>query len=67
MQGIAGKSEDGGGEDRLDRYRFVFEPNPAAVIILQVVSERDKGVSGAGGFFEPDLQRGKFCCPLYVL
>lgn len=38
MQGIAGKSEDGGGEDRLDRYRFVFEPNPAAVIILQVVS-----------------------------
>lgn len=39
MQGIAGKSEDGGGEDRLDRYRFVFEPNPAAVIILQVVSE----------------------------
>lgn len=38
MQGIAGKSEDGGGEDRLDRYRYVFEPNPAAVIILQVVS-----------------------------
>lgn len=38
MLGMTGKMEDAGGEERLSWYRFVFEPNPVAVMILQVLS-----------------------------
>lgn len=38
MQGMTGKLENGRREDRLSWYRFVFDPNPVAVMVLQVLS-----------------------------
>jgi len=38
MQGMTRKLENGRGEERLGWYRYVFDPNPVAVLILQVLS-----------------------------
>lgn len=39
MQGRIKEVDHSVGENRLEQYRFVFGPNPVAVIILQVLMQ----------------------------